>query len=136
MCVCVYVCLRIGYRELTHETIGISLLAVLMKQCLSLTYGKPHQSQMTVHLYLGGGGFAVCVCFTLLRSALCSMGCICEHCCSWLSEFRMFDFLHINLCQRSGPWTKTLHMVVGSLPLKSRARVYVNPASLQSPVDV
>ncbi len=44
VCVCVCVCLCIGYRELTHETIGISLLAVPMKQCLSLTYGKPHQS--------------------------------------------------------------------------------------------
>lgn len=75
----VRVCLCIGYRDLTHETTGISLLAVPMKQCVSLTYGKPHQSQMAVHLYLGGiffFFFALCICFTLLHSALYSPGCI------------------------------------------------------------
>lgn len=36
----VCVCLCIGYRDLTYKTIGISLLAVLVQQCVLLTYGE------------------------------------------------------------------------------------------------
>lgn len=71
LCVCVCVC--IGYKDLTHKTIGISLLAVLTSGVCCWPMGKPYQSQMNVHLYLREK-FAMCLFYpALLFPVLCGM---------------------------------------------------------------
>lgn len=71
MCVYVYICLCIGCRELTHKTIGISLLAILMKRCVVLTYGEtPSVADGRAPLPWGSGWPCVFV-LTLLCTALC-----------------------------------------------------------------
>lgn len=131
LCMCVYVCLRISYRDLTHQTTGISLLAVPMKQRVSLTFGKPHQLQMTVHLYLGG--ILLCA-FTVFKPApfcpLLLQDVLYGHSCDF-ERLNFYIIFAIVSCPRH-----RLLCWLRDHSLESAVPGCVSPASLHSPVVV